>query len=786
MRVPSKIENHSADALARLMSYLQGKPNMEALLTCLSAARIDIKRIGDAGTLYGVTLNDCRIEYSSVEEDTPATVADALMELINDGAGIKDIESFEDGVIGEFFQGPQVHGTWTIDPFGQPLGSYSGFTFSGSEVLVGNQSISSNHASGIPPKVGGGPLMYRNALVSAFPGWDDEDQTWIYWMRWPSSLEGFPQLAPGDTLQLLIGMMGGEGMAYVYFWLSVTNTNWSLVAFMPGGTVTVPFGPYPLSALLDDQWHKLTVKFDRTGFSYLTFEVDDGAYGGTVTPNPLSADLPFMPSNIFGIMAIHDLDHPSGIADLPDFYIDKLSIGPGAPCGEETVVGGSRLVEGLEAFTPPTVMIGSGDVASWIRPFTPTNYIGDYPVVDDDAHTGSNSARTDFGSGITLYDDGSPFSPYHLALTSVWGGSDDPIQKGFAWFKIPAGFPSAAWEATGLWIAPLNFAYIDPATNAQIWIQLVCNPPYNTISMGAAWLTMGGWGMVASPVEVPLSYLTDGSWHKISWSFDKVATFVRVDIDNDTYLFEDTPAADGGNVSWFGVASNTEQSSSGSTITTVPDVRFDDVGFGRIGGEVVRAVCWEAEKINESDQFLYVRTSCTPGEELRVLSDTPDEVGFRRIGIVDQLQELEDAFYDLLVMRWLSTAEGEQLDAIGQVVGLLRSGMPDEEFRASLSVQIRKNLSQGEPETLIEVLRVTTASTVVELREPTPARVVMDFNGEPIHTIWKLLTVMDGLAAGGVRLELNRVPDFPFGFDDDGDPSYGGFDEGEFAAYYNL
>ena len=41
--------------------------------------------------------------------------------------------------------------------------------------------------------------------------------------------------------------------------------------------------------------------------------------------------------------------------------------------------------------------------------------------------------------------------------------------------------------------------------------------------------------------------------------------------------------------------------------------------------------------------------------------------------ILNQSQDLEDAFYDLLINRWLDTAEGAQLDILGRILGQPRT-----------------------------------------------------------------------------------------------------------------
>ena len=159
-----------------------------------------------------------------------------------------------------------------------------------------------------------------------------------------------------------------------------------------------------------------------------------------------------------------------------------------------------------------------------------------------------------------------------------------------------------------------------------------------------------------------------------------------------------------------------------------------------------------AFKRDPSDDYFYIKPKTTNQEN--TVSVTSN-LAWHRIGIIDQLQELETVLFDLLENRSLDTAEGVQLDRIGTIVGLARTGsQSDTDYRASLGVQIRRNLSQGEPETLIEILAALTSSTVVKLREIYPAEIIMTFNGDIVGTPNNLFNTIDSIAAGGVGLTL--------------------------------
>lgn len=118
--------------------------------------------------------------------------------------------------------------------------------------------------------------------------------------------------------------------------------------------------------------------------------------------------------------------------------------------------------------------------------------------------------------------------------------------------------------------------------------------------------------------------------------------------------------------------------------------------------------------------------------------------------MLQEAQNIEDAFKDLYFYRALKTAFGVQLDGIGEILGLARNGLDDEDYRISLTFQAFLNQSKGEPEVLIAALKVFTNSTNVHVYEIFPAECYGWFNNH-LHLLSKLDEKMDGLCAGGVK-----------------------------------
>ncbi len=70
-----------------------------------------------------------------------------------------------------------------------------------------------------------------------------------------------------------------------------------------------------------------------------------------------------------------------------------------------------------------------------------------------------------------------------------------------------------------------------------------------------------------------------------------------------------------------------------------------------------------------------------------------------------QVQEFEDAVWQVIEDRWLANSEGVQLDILGKIVGLDREGLSDELYRGAIRVQIRINRSFGTPIDMLDVAR---------------------------------------------------------------------------------
>jgi hypothetical protein len=91
-----------------------------------------------------------------------------------------------------------------------------------------------------------------------------------------------------------------------------------------------------------------------------------------------------------------------------------------------------------------------------------------------------------------------------------------------------------------------------------------------------------------------------------------------------------------------------------------------------------------------------------------------------------ELQETEDALWQLLVERSLATAEGDQLDVLGAIVGEPRQGRDDETYRIWISARNMVNRSSGTTtEELAIARKLLPPEVAVVLEEYYPAAFVM-------------------------------------------------------------
>jgi hypothetical protein len=93
-------------------------------------------------------------------------------------------------------------------------------------------------------------------------------------------------------------------------------------------------------------------------------------------------------------------------------------------------------------------------------------------------------------------------------------------------------------------------------------------------------------------------------------------------------------------------------------------------------------------------------------------------------GLATQIQDLENAAFEVILERVLPTAVGEQLNALGAIVGQPRTTSDDAVYQVQIQARIAINLSDSTPEDLINVgllIFLSTGETFF-IREEWPAQ----------------------------------------------------------------
>lgn len=140
---------------------------------------------------------------------------------------------------------------------------------------------------------------------------------------------------------------------------------------------------------------------------------------------------------------------------------------------------------------------------------------------------------------------------------------------------------------------------------------------------------------------------------------------------------------------------------------------------------------------------------------------------------IQEIQDIEYALSDLELKRAVSTAEGTQLDRVGDTVGQPRLGAIDSVYRASILLKIILNTASGDPETVIAYLKRITNSSNVLCIETYPAGVLYDVDGDQTLVLGSdLKHVVEKVLPASVKLRIVYI-----------NPAYSPFTFGPEGAY---
>jgi len=111
------------------------------------------------------------------------------------------------------------------------------------------------------------------------------------------------------------------------------------------------------------------------------------------------------------------------------------------------------------------------------------------------------------------------------------------------------------------------------------------------------------------------------------------------------------------------------------------------------------------------------------GNRLEQFKNSPKMAAFIT-AFVNQIQDLEEASFELYLDRWIDTAVGVQLDGMGSIVGEDREGRGDDAYRLAIKAQIQINFSDATPEDILRAL-VNFYNRTYEMIEIPPAAFII-------------------------------------------------------------
>jgi hypothetical protein len=135
-------------------------------------------------------------------------------------------------------------------------------------------------------------------------------------------------------------------------------------------------------------------------------------------------------------------------------------------------------------------------------------------------------------------------------------------------------------------------------------------------------------------------------------------------------------------------------------------------------------------------------------------------------------QDIENCLQQLLLNRAVSTATGVQLDLLGRVVGQLRLGLVDDDYRRYIRARIATNRSGGVTEDLVTVMSLVVNDVTAQynVERNGTATVVARIDGIAVTDSLGAIvfSFLKSAKSGGVRLVVQwseSVPSSTFRLD---------------------
>lgn len=122
---------------------------------------------------------------------------------------------------------------------------------------------------------------------------------------------------------------------------------------------------------------------------------------------------------------------------------------------------------------------------------------------------------------------------------------------------------------------------------------------------------------------------------------------------------------------------------------------------------------------------------------------------------LDEVQELENALYEIILERLLENAVGAQLTNIGKIVGAPRTTDNDVDYKSQVRAKIAINLSDGTPEDIITVMALIVGHENFHIKEEPGMQLRVVLHEPLVITPSIVVKLLDAADIGGGRLLLN-------------------------------
>jgi hypothetical protein len=123
---------------------------------------------------------------------------------------------------------------------------------------------------------------------------------------------------------------------------------------------------------------------------------------------------------------------------------------------------------------------------------------------------------------------------------------------------------------------------------------------------------------------------------------------------------------------------------------------------------------------------------------------------------IAEVQEVENALFDILVQSSIADATGAQLDGLGQILGERRNGREDDVYRQAVAARFFLNKASGTIEEVLQLFRLITDASPY-LDEYFPAAFVLRLEDVPIEDPANLALMLRAVKVAAVRAVLHYL-----------------------------